>query len=422
MGSSPSRETHRSRLERKTRLVRVTVLTQYYPPEVGAPQARLSELVRHLRRHGHEVTVLTAMPNYPTGKVFSGYGGVFRREDVDGTKILRAWIWPTQRATRFARIASYLSFVVSSFGVGAVALPKSDILVCESPPLFLGMTGYALARVKAARWVMNVSDLWPDSAIELGVIGPGLAARLAYSLERFCYRKAALVTGQSPGIVASIRSRHPSVNALLFSNGVDTHLFRPENRDPAVREELAAGAPVIVLYAGLHGLAQGLDTVLDAAAHLDAGAARFVLIGDGPEKAQLVERAADRNLSNVEFRPPEPRERMPTIVASADIAVVTLRTNLTGAVPSKLYEAMASGVPIVLAAEGESADVVRAARCGVVVTPGDPVALADAIRTLAADAEARAAMGTAGRVAAVDTFDREELCDRLISELTALSA
>lgn len=396
--------------------MKVGILTQYYPPEVGAAQVRLSELAARLRARGHDVTVLTTMPSYPQAKVHQGYGGLFRRETESGVCVLRSWIWPSRSSRIVPRTASYFSFVVSSLIAGALTLPRIDVLITESPPLPLGVTGYLLSRLKRARWVFNVSDLWPESAVLLGVLSPnGVATRLAYRLEAFCYRKAWRVSGQIADICANIERRFPGTQVLRLAAGVDTQRFDPANRSQEMRRSLGGETRMIALYAGLHGLAQGLDQILDAA-RLVADDVVFVFVGDGPEKATLQRHAQDLRLGNVHFLEPRPRELMPALVASADVALVPLREGVR-AVPSKLFEGLASGVPVLLVSGGEAAEIVVSAGAGLAVEPGDVAGIAAALTELAAAPEARRRMGEAGRALAVESFDRSLLCDVFIDAL-----
>lgn len=397
--------------------MRVGLLTQYYPPEIGAAPARLSELAERLRQRGHETVVLTAMPNYPGGRVHSGYGGFLARERRDGVEVIRSWIWPTNSTAVIPRTVSYLSFVVSALLVGSRRLPRLDVLITESPPLLLGVTGYLLSRLRRARWVFNVSDLWPETAVALGVLGSGTPTRLAYKLEGFCYRRAWRVSCQSREIRANIDDRFAEVRTLPFFNGVDTDRFGPDRRSAEVREELAGGAGCVAVYAGLLGLAQGLDQLLAAAEQLEGEDLRLVLIGDGPERDALLEQSESRRLGNVTLLPPRPRDAIPAALASADIAVVSLKRRIRGAVPSKIYEAMASGLPVVLVAEGEPAEIVARAGCGIVVAPGDLDGLTEALRLLARSPDLRARLGAAGRAAALAWFDRKRLCDDFIHAL-----
>jgi glycosyltransferase involved in cell wall biosynthesis len=398
-------------------IVRIGILTQYYPPEIGAPQARLSNLAGHLVDRGHEVHVLTAMPNYPQGRVYPGYGGLFRREDRGGVSIIRSYVYP---ATGLGgrRLVNYFSFVLSSALVGTFAIPRLDYLITESPPLFLGISGYLLSRLKRARWIFNVSDLWLESAVQLGALREGLVFRTARALENFCYRNAWCVSGQSREILSEIGQQQPQVRMYHLSNGVATESFGPDLASDETRDQLAPGKATIAVYAGLHGYAQGLENVLEAAALLrDVDSLSIVLIGDGPEKQALMERARSERLDNVRFLDAAPRERMPSFLSSADIALVPLKERLFGAVPSKLYEAMGAGLPVVLMTGGEAETIVRESGAGVVVPPGDVPALASAIRRLAEDPEERRAMGARGRDAALTRFDRKAIGDAFIDYL-----
>jgi glycosyltransferase involved in cell wall biosynthesis len=399
--------------------VQVAILSQYYSPEMGAPQSRLSDLASHLRRRGHDVVVLTAMPNYPEGKVFEGYGGVLRREHRAEAEVIRTWIWPSASKQLIPRLLSYLSFTVSAATLGLARLPKIDVLVTESPPLTLGLTSWLIARVKRARLVFNVSDLWPESAVTLGMLSPnGSGANLAYRLEAFSYRSAWRVSGQSAEILASVEARFPDVATLPFPGGVDTTRFRPDAGSPEVRRRVLGDEPIIALYAGLHGLAQGLESILDAAERLsDLPDLAIVLVGSGPMKPTLEESARRRGLRNVRFVDVLPPEQVPAVLAAADIALVPLGARLVGAVPSKLYEAMASAVPVVVAADGEPAEIVASAGGGIAVSPGDVDGLATALRRLAADEDERRALGAAGRRAACERHDRRVICDRFIDAL-----
>lgn len=395
------------------------MLTQYYPPETGAPQARLSELAKRFVERGHEVHVLTAMPSYPQGRIHAGYGGLYRSERLDGVTVRRTWVYPTKSVGFVRRMANYGSFLSSALVGGVSVLPRLDYLLTESPPLFLGVTGYLLARLKRARWIFNVSDLWPETAVRLGVVGEGRSLRAAKELEAFCYRNAWQVSGQSKEILDNIGKRFPKVPLYHLSNGVDTDRFRPGNRSGEIRARLAGGRPLVAIYAGLHGIAQGLEQILEAAALLrDLDALRLALVGEGPDKEQLITRARALEVEgNVRFVEPYPRDAMPQVIGSADIAIVPLKTWIPGAVPSKLYEAMGAGLPVVLVAEGEAAGIVERTGAGIVVAPGDVMGLAAALRRLAVCPDDRRRMGEAGRAAAERLFSRRAIADAFIDHL-----
>ncbi len=381
--------------------MKIQILTQYFPPEIGAPQSRLMELAIGLAKLGFSVSVLTAMPNYPTGKTFPGYSGIFRKEMYQGIKVYRSFIFPTQSASFIKRLMNYFSFVFSSFAVG-LFLPRPDYIFTESPPLFLGITGFLLSRLKGVRWIFNVADLWPASVVELGIINKdSLIYKISNQMEAFFYRKAAIVTGQSKTILVDISKRYPDVLTYHLSNGVNPENYRLIEKNNSL---------IRVMYAGLHGLAQGLDLILDAAKIIgEQSNIEFILIGDGPEKQNLVNQAVTSGVKNITFLDPIPKSQIPVALASADILIVPLKIQLTGAVPSKLYEGMAAGKPIILLAESEAAEIVWDADCGVVVNPGDVENLITAIRFLVDNPEERKRFGKNGRQAVIKHFDQKRI-------------
>jgi len=394
--------------------MRFSILTQYYPPEIGAPQTRLSELATYLAACGHDVTVLTAMPNYPTGKIYAGYGGIIREERLGGIRVIRTFVYPAQSTNIVPRMLNYLSFVMSASLFGSFALNRPDFLMVESPPLFLGIAGLWLRWCKCSKLIFNVSDLWPDSAVELGIVAKdGLATRMAYWLEKICYRSAWLITGQSKSIVENIRQRFPGRPVYHLSNGVDTEVFSPCHKTTAARALLGTDEQFIVVYAGLHGHAQGLNQVLEAARVLSSDSSfRFVLIGDGPEKDGLQKSATAMGLANVRFLEPLPHDKIPEILAASNAILVPLVGYITGAVPSKIYEGMASGRPLVVISGGEPADMVREFRVGLSVRPNDIQGLVRALRQLSDDVQLSKALGENGRDTALLHFRRRDIVER----------
>lgn len=401
---------------------RLLLLTQYWPPEMGAPQGRLSELGERLIDRGWAVEALTALPNYPTGKVFAGYDP--RRatvEDVGRIRTIRVPLVPSKGGFT-KRLLSYFSFAGAASALGPRLVNKPDLLFVESPPLFLGPAAWYLAWKLGAPYVFNVSDLWPESAIRMGVVKPGAATKVAEALELALYRRAAAVTGQSDEILASVRDRAPTANTFLVTNGVDPTRFGRDKADAAARALLGDAPGPIFVFAGLLGLAQGLDQLLDLARDLPPEVpGRIVLVGDGPVREALVARVAAENLvARVSFVPPQPRDRVPALLAAADAAVISLGMSIPGAVPSKIYEAMAAGLPILLVADGEPARRVLAADAGLAVAPGDGAGLRAAFARLALDAPLRARLGAAGRRAATTIYDRDVIAAKLDTFLRTL--
>jgi glycosyltransferase involved in cell wall biosynthesis len=400
---------------------RLCLLTQYFPPEMGAPQARLSELGERLIDLGWEVEALTALPNYPTGKVFAGYDSSQPVvEQIGRIRTIRVPLY-TAKTGFTKRLRSYLSFAASASRHGPRLGRKPDLLFVESPPLFIG---YA-ARYLSWRWncpfVFNVSDLWPESAIRMGIVKPGLATRMAERLERRLYRKAAGVTGQSAEIIAAVRRAVPEVKAEVITNGVDPHRFGRDFADDNARELLGREPGPIFIFAGLLGLAQGLDQILDLAKSLgNEIPGRFVLVGDGPTREHLQDRIERESIGRIKLVPAQPRERIPALLAAADVAIITLGMSIPGAVPSKIYEAMATSLPILLVADGEPARRIQEASCGLAVPPGESDRLRATFEELVQNATRREQMGAAGRVAAETVYNRDRIAERLDQFLSRL--
>jgi glycosyltransferase involved in cell wall biosynthesis len=400
---------------------RILIVTQYFPPEMGAPQARLSELGERLIDRGFGVEALTALPNYPAGKIFQGYDPMKPVvENVGRIRTVRVPLWPSNRGF-LKRIGSYFSFVGSAMLHGPRLCARPDLLFVESPPLFIACAAWYLARVWRSPYVFNVSDLWPESAVRMGVVKSGDAAtRVAEELERLAYRRAAGITGQTQEIIDGVTAKVPGKPTCVVTNGVDPSRFGPSHADPSARALLGSEPGPIFIYAGLFGLAQGLDQILDAAARMPADMpGRFVLVGEGPVKDKLEERIAREKISRVRLVPAQPRERVPALLAASDVALITLGMVLPGAVPSKIYEAMASSLPIALVASGEAARRVENARAGLTVQPGDIDGLLAAIVRLASSPELRSSLGAEGRRAAETTYHRDRIADTLASFLGA---
>jgi glycosyltransferase involved in cell wall biosynthesis len=316
------------------------------------------------------------------------------------------------------RLLCYFSFVFSSVALGGIFLDEPDYILTESPPLFLGISGFLLSRWKRARWIFNVSDLWPESAVRLGILNPGWALRSSESLEEFFYRRAWLVTGQSSEIIQSINQRFPGVPTFYLPNGVDTRKFRPDCSTPEARALLKSGSGCVVLYAGLHGLAQGLEQLIETADQLrNDTSIRFVLVGDGPVKRSLIREAEARGLNNIQFLDPMPQDQMPALIAAADVVLVPLKMRILGAVPSKLYEAMSAGRALIVIASGEAADIVTQRRAGIVVAPGDIQGLTTSLLDLARNLRYREQLGEEARRAAMALFDRSVSIARFIRYL-----
>lgn len=404
--------------------MKICFLTQYCPPEVGAPQNRIFEMAKILKKNGHEISILTAFPNYPIGEIFDEYKGMKCHEEyMDGIKIIRTSIMPTKDKTFVKRLKEYFSFTLSSVFQGRKLIGKPDVIIVESPPLFLGWSGYKLAKKTGAKFVFNVSDLWPESAVKVGALNNKLFIKMSTWLEEFCYRKSDMVLGQTMGIVNDISRRGFGAKTHLITNGVDTSLFSKKFYDGNWREEIGVGDKFFVGYAGTHGLAQGLSKVIEAAEILkDNEDIRFVFIGDGAEKKKLMKEAQEKSLSNVIFLPIQPKQEMPKIVASMDVTLIPLKKSdlFKGALPSKMFETLVSEIPIVLGVEGEAADLVEKAGGGIPVEPENSSEMAEAVLKLYNDRALVKEMGESGKAYVNEHYNRGKIAHKLESLLEGL--
>ncbi len=402
--------------------MRFIFLTQYYPPEIGAPQTRLMSIVRLLRMRGHSVEVVTAMPNHLAGKTFERYRGkLFVRDRWDGAPIIRTWMYAAS-GMGVRRLLSYLSFTLSCVA-GLARARAADVIFIESPPLFLAVPGIVYARVRGMRSIFNVADLWPDSVRALGgAFGQSRLLQAADWLEGWAYRQANIVCAVSQGIVLTLtQNKHvPPGKVVFFPNGVDTALFTPRPPDTDLQARFGGADARVFLYAGTHGSAQGLEFVIAAAALLRDTTAYFLFVGDGHSKAQLRELVREQRLTNVAFIDSVPLEEMPRYLSIAYAAIVPLlrREIFKDARPSKMFPALASGVPIVFAGEGESAKLLTDAACGVVVEPEAPESMAHAIRELMSDMPRRNRLGANGVQLADASFSWAAIVDTWLTQVS----
>ncbi|MGH9643403.1 MAG: glycosyltransferase family 4 protein, partial [Terriglobales bacterium] len=343
-----------------TYTVKILYVSQYFPPEMGAPAARAAELSRHWARMGHDVTVLTGFPNHPTGNVPAEWRSRLRRlsyaEKVDGVQVVRTWLWPLPNRKAHERIRSYASFFISS-ALRGLRLSKPDVVVGTSPQLLVALSACWLARRKRVPFVFEVRDLWPESLAAVGAGGEGtLLHRTLGAIAGFLYRRASRIVVVTPAFKDHLIKhwRVPAAKIFIVENGVETDLFRPDPAPLTTRKELAHDGidtvgRFLVCYIGTMGMAHGLETLIAAAEELQTILPNclFLLIGEGAEKQRIMELAAARGLSNVKFLGEQPRQRIPSLLSAADACLVMLRKNelFKTVIPTKLLEYMACQRP-----------------------------------------------------------------------------
>ncbi len=406
--------------------MKILVLTHYYPPEVNAPASRLSEHARVWAQAGHDVTVVTCVPNHPTGRAYPGYRNrLWQEEERDGVRVIRLWTWLAANEGFLPRISNYVSYLLSVL-VWMWRLPKADVVLSTSPQFFCGLAGWLLKR-KRRPWVLEIRDLWPESIVTVGAMKRGAAIKLLEAIERFAYRKADVVVSVTDGFVPHIRERRGDGPIAVIKNGVDLTTFTTP--DAAAETEFRAAhgltGKFVAAYVGTHGMAHKLDTVLEAAKLLrDRSDIAFLLVGDGAERERLVAEVAARGLSNVVMLGQQPKSAMPGIWAASDAALVLLRRvdTFKTVIPSKMFEAMAMACPMVMGVEGEAKALMEAGGAGIAITPESAQELAAAVTRLADDPAFAAQLGESGRSFVAREFDRRVLAERLLGEMQALVA
>jgi glycosyltransferase involved in cell wall biosynthesis len=397
--------------------MKLLILTQYYPPETGAPQNRLHSLALNLKKANVDVSVLTAMPNYPKMEIFDDYKGLKQKEEnIDGISVIRTSIYISKSKGVFKRLLNYFSFVWSS-ARSVKMLPQVDYVLCESPPLFLGISAYYLSGKLNAKLIFNVSDLWPESAEKLNIVTNRFLLGLVYKLEAWLYKKSFLVTGQTQGIVANINSRFPGVPTLWMPNGIDRNVYDFSDVDQDWIVEYGLEGKRLYLYAGIIGHAQGLEVILKAKRWLienaknESDLIEFVIIGDGPEKKGLEKLNAELN-TGVIFIPNMPKLKVMRMLKSAAGFIVPLKKIdlFLGAIPSKVFDPLALSIPILLGVDGEARELfINQAQGGVYFEPESEESLAKAVLYLESDPNRAAEMGNRGCHFVKQNFDRENI-------------
>lgn len=406
-------------------MAHILIISRYYPPEIGVAGVCVSETAIRLVKLGHQVTVLSTVPNYPTGVVPQEYRGhIIQSEVLDGVRVVRVWCYITPNEGFFRRILAQLSFGCLAPFLGWKEAGHPDIIIVGSPPLFNVIAGRMLAWLKRCPLIFMVADIWPESAIQLGVLRNRVLIRFSEWLEWSTYQKANLVWAVTEGMRNTLIKRGlPPDRVFLLTNGVDCSKFRPLSKAMA-RAELGWDDRYTVLYAGGHGISHGLPVILDVAEQmLNQAGIRFVLAGEGSEKASLIEMAQKRQLKNITFLDAQPHHQMPLLFAAADVSLVHARKVplFRGMLPIKMYEAMASARPIVLTLDGEARQVAEQdAKAAIYADPEHASAIVLAINYLFDHPETAEELGKCGRVYVEEHFDYDQLIIELEVQINKL--
>ena len=393
--------------------MKITVITQYYKPEMGAPQNRLYEMCRGLKDNGADVSIITGMPNYPTGKIFDAYKGKFSMtETLDDMEVRRYWLYASNARKVLPRIWNMISFsIMVLFSLHYLRKRRNDFIIVESPPLTLGESALILAKWTKAKLILNVSDLWPLSAKELGAMSEdGLPYRCLEKLEHHLYKKSLFCMGQSQEIVDYIRD-HGAKEVYLFRNGVDPSRF--EGIDNRTEE-----GKVKLVYAGLLGFAQGIADICKSVNFAELGM-EFHIYGAGGEQAEIEAIIAENPNNGIYYHGVVSRQELPQKLKEANMTLIPLVKNIFGAVPSKIYESMAAGLPIMFVGEGEGARIVKENNIGLVAHSKDYKALEENIKYAVNHPEEMKTMSDNCKDCAENKFNRPKQIKSLFEFLLA---
>ncbi|MHB8629511.1 MAG: glycosyltransferase family 4 protein [Aggregatilineales bacterium] len=392
----------------------IAVFSHYFAPEISAPSARLLDLGREWVRNGQTVRAVTCFPNHPTGIVPPKYRGKLTlRETMDGIDIFRSLTYATRNRGTIRRTLGHLSYLASGLTLSATRLGPIDVAIGSSPTLFAAVAACLFSIARRIPFIFEVRDLWPAAFVEMGLVKPGLTLRLLESLEMWLYRRAARIVTvtESFGPIIAARGIDPA-KIVCIPNGADVNFFVPGPPDADLRSQYAPGASFVALYIGAHGISQHLSTLLTAADCLrDRPDIAFVLVGEGAEKEQVIAEAARRKLPNVRFVPGQPHELVPGFYRMADACFVPLRAIplFESFIPSKLFEIMACGRPVIGSVSGEARQLLEKSGGALVTEPEDDSAIAQAVAQLADDPKLAHELGVNGRAFVEQHYRRDVL-------------
>jgi colanic acid biosynthesis glycosyl transferase WcaI len=410
--------------------MKILYVSQYFPPEMGAPAARAVELAHHWVEEGHEVTVLTGFPNHPTGVVAAEYRSKFRRlvmrEDLRGVNVVRTWLFPFPNRKAYERMLNYSSFCASASTTG-MFISRPDIIIATSPQLLVGLSGWWLARTKRVPFVFEVRDLWPESLTAVGMGNSNsMLNRSLGSVAGFLYKRSEHIVVVTPAFQEHLVRNWsvPAAKISIVENGVESDLFNPRVKNADLIRELGAEGKFVVGYVGTMGMAHGLETLVQAATELQRTApdVLFLMVGEGADKERVVNRARSQGLTNMRFVGQQPRDKVPEFISISDACLVLLKKAelFKTVIPTKMLEFMSCARPIILGVDGQARKIMDQAGAGVYVEPENVAALVQVITRLAANNILRETLGRNGRRHIVEHFSRQQTAKAYIAVLEGI--
>jgi colanic acid biosynthesis glycosyl transferase WcaI len=418
--------------------VKILYVSQYFPPEMGAPAARAAELAQHWAQSGHDVSVLTGFPNHPTGVVPEEWRPRLRRliyneklicnQENDSVRIFRTWLWPLPNRKAHERMRNYASFCISA-ALRGLTIPRPDVIIATSPQLLCALAGWWISFARGIPFVFEVRDLWPESLTAVGIGNEdSLLHHTLAAIAGFLYERSDRIVVVSPAFRKHLIEhwRVPEEKIAVVENGVEADLFAPlpNASNQALRRELGATGKFLACYIGTMGNAHGLETLLDAAHQLrnQEPEVLFLLVGEGAEKARIKALAQSRGLTNILFIDQQPREKIPAFISASDVCLVLLRKTdvFKTVIPTKMLEFMSCARPVILGVDGQARQIVEEAGAGLAIEPENADALAQAITQLASNVELGVTLGQKGREHILQYFSRQRTAEKYIQVLEEL--
>ncbi len=400
--------------------MKIVYVSHYFSPEIGAPSARIHEMAQAWIRAGHQVEVITGFPNHPQGEIYPGYKSQgYLNEEMDGIQVHRVWTYVTPNRGLVRRTIGHISLWISALLLAARHIKDPDIVIGTSPTLFSVMAARRLARMNKVPFVMEVRDLWPGIFVDLGVIKNSTIIKLLEAWELWMYRQADKIVTVTNGFRDNIIQRGIASDKIhTVHNGADLVTFHPGEKPSSLARELDLEGKLVVLYLGAHSTSQGLDVILDVALELSENSEIvFLFVGDGNQKEQLMGRAKSEGIDNLIFHPPITKEDVPLYYKIADICLVPLKDVALFAtfIPSKMFEIMAMGKPIIASVSGEAARILEDSGGAIVTKPEDIQGIQMAILDLYNDPQRRITLGLNGREYVEANYSRKSLAEKYLS-------
>ena len=402
----------------------ILFLTDNFPPEVNAPASRTFEHCREWVKKGHRVTIITCAPNFPKGKLFDGYRNkVWQTEDMDGTQVIRVWSYITANEGFAKRTLDYMSFMVTGF-LASLSVRKVDLVIGTSPQFFVVCAAYMTGLFKRVPWVFELRDLWPDSIRTLGALENSLLLDLLERLELFLYRKANQIVSVTKSFKCNLVERGIDANKIsVITNGVNRSNFSPQEKDTELVNHYGLRGKFVAGYIGTHGMAHALDTIVDAAERVrfvKDDLYRFILLGDGANKVVLKQKATERELDNIIFIDSVSKQEIVRYWSLLDASIIHLKNTelFTNVIPSKLFECMAMGIPVLHGVQGESAEIVKREDVGLIFESENADELVKKLHQLVDDSILYQRFKINGPMA-TKNYDRKKLANQMLEIITS---